>query len=106
MASEYNNFKAKPLEGFSIVQTKKDRSLLKAHLSTDGYLICANCGSESIDFEVIIKTTATIAAGGKIEEIKDNNVMLIRPSRCSFCRQTNFIEVSLSNHDLYGQQIY
>lgn len=105
MASEYNNFKAKPLERLSIVQTEEDRNLSKAHLSTDGYLICANCGFESIDFEVIIKTTATIAAGGEIEEIKDNNVMLIKPSKCPFCHQANFIEVSLLNHDLYGQQI-
>ena len=98
--------RVKPLEQFSIIQTKKDKRLVKCHTDLDNSLTCAACGKETINFEVIIKTTAVITADGEIEEIGNGNIMLIKPIKCSHCGGVSFIETFTVNEDLYGQQIY
>lgn len=105
MIVKYGNFKVKPLEQFSIVQTKRDKQLVKCHTDLNNGLTCAVCGKEAINFEVIIKTTATIEADGTVGELEDGNIMLIRPIKCPHCDSLNFIETFTVNEDLYGQRI-
>lgn len=107
MVMKYGSFEVKPLEQLSIIQTKRDKQLVKCHTDLNNSLTCAVCGKEAINFEVIIKTRAIITADGEIEEIKDGKVMLIKPIKCSYCNGVTFIETfTTNNEDLYGQQIH
>lgn len=107
-------YKVKPLEKFSIVQTEEDRRLVESHIKTNNSLSCAECGSESIVFEVIVKTTATIRPNGEVEEIDDNDVLLIKPVSCAHCHASNFMKIFTApstkkfaeNKDFYGQRVF
>ena len=106
MTSEYKELKTELFEKLIIIQDKKDRELIETHLSNNNTLSCSVCGNDSIDFEVIIKATATISGDKEIEAIKNGTVMVIKPSECPNCKNNDFIELFSSNKDLYNQQIY
>lgn len=103
-------YKVKPFEKFSVIQTEKDRELIDSHVRANNSLSCAECGCESIVFEVMVRTTAIIRPDGEIEEIDDNDVFLLKPVRCSHCSSSDFVKIftesSTENEDFYGQRVF
>jgi hypothetical protein len=105
MIVKYKSLKVEPFKQFAIIQTKEDNESIEHYTDMNGNLVCAICGEEAKNFEVIIRATVTVKSDGEIKKIKTDNIMLIKPIECFKCGSFEFIKTFTENEDFYGQRI-
>jgi hypothetical protein len=86
---------ASPLKRFTILQTEEEKSMIDRYLGVaPGDLYCALCGSEDLIVEVVIRARALTGPGGVVEAILEGEeIMAIKPIKCSTCESEEFVEV-------------
>lgn len=105
MVIKYKNLKVEPFKQFAIIQTKEDNESVKHYTNVNGNLVCAICGKEAENFEAIIRATIVVGPDGEVKKVKANDIMLIKPTKCSKCDNFEFIKTFTANEDSYGQRI-